>query len=97
MNLFSTLMVLIFFAESFWEIRLYSRLSQKASTVRQPAEQARLAKVMRLERRWNLFSWLLVLAALILPEHLFMPLACVLVLCETLVVMRLDQEDRRLS
>ena len=29
MNLFSTLMVLIFFAESFWEIRLYSRLSQK--------------------------------------------------------------------
>ncbi|MBM6754790.1 MULTISPECIES: hypothetical protein [Lactobacillaceae] len=97
MNLFSTLMVVIFFIESFWEVRLYTRLTQQVASVRDHSEQDRVQKVLRLERRWNLFSWVIVLAVLFTPESVFLPLSCVLVLCETIVIMKLDREDQRLK
>lgn len=97
MNLFSTLMVVIFFIESFWEVRLYTRLTQQIGSVRDRNEQDRIQKVLRLERRWNLFSWLIVLAVLFTPESVFLPLSCVLVLCETVVIMKLDREEQRLK
>lgn len=96
MDAFSTLMVLIFFVESFWEVRLYSRLTREEPALRGDSKD-RVQHVLRLERRWNMFSWVIVFAVLILPEHLFMPLSCMLVLFETIVIMRLDQEERRLN
>ena len=97
MNLFSTLMVVIFFIESFWEVRLYTRLTQQIGSVRDRNEQDRIQKVLRLERRWNLFSWVIVRAVLFTPESVFLPLSCVLVLCETVVIMKLDREEQRLK
>lgn len=97
MNLFSTLMVVIFFIESFWEVRLYTRLTQQIGSVRDRNEQDRIQKVLRLERRWDLFSWVIVLAVLFTPESVFLPLSCVLVLCETVVIMKLDREEQRLK
>ena len=97
MNLFSTLMVVIFFIESFWEVRLYTRLTQQIGSVRDRNEQDRIQKVLRLERRWNLFSWVIVLAVLFTPESVFLPLSCVLVLCETVVIMKLDREEQCLK
>lgn len=90
-------MVVIFFIESFWEVRLYTRLTQQIGSVRDRNEQDRIQKVLRLERRWNLFSWVIVLAVLFTPESVFLPLSCFLVLCETVIIMKLDREEQRLK
>lgn len=93
----SIIFIAIYFLESIWELRLYTRLGQVAASGTARGEEERIQKVLKLERRWNLVSWVIIIAAILVPDDGFFPLACLLVLLETIVIMQLDRVDRRVQ
>lgn len=80
---------IIFLLESFWEVRLFSQL--QALAVQNPANvPANFVRVIRLERRWNWVSWLLILILLLVSNNLTILLVSLITLIETYVVWRMD-------
>lgn len=90
-TLFVTLITIIFIGESFWEFRLFSFLTNQSSEIRDSNEREQLIKALRLDRRWNWASWILILVIFITPSASYLPLVSLLCLLETLMVMRLDR------
>lgn len=90
-TLFVTLITIVFIAESFWEFRLFSQLSSKIGEINNQSEKMALAKALRLDRRWNWASWILILLIFIAPSAYYLPLVALLCLLETLMVMRMDR------
>lgn len=89
-TLFVTLMTIIFIGESFWEFRLFSFLTNQWMSIRNSDEREQLVKALRMDRRWNWISWILILVIFITPSESYLPLVSLLCLLETLMVMRLD-------
>ena len=89
-DLYATLITIIFIVESFWEFRLYAWLRGNQDLARDPQLKQRLASTMRVESKWNWGSWLLIILLLIAPDNWVLPLVCLLVLFETLVIKRMD-------
>ncbi|MBB1079953.1 hypothetical protein [Limosilactobacillus rudii] len=80
---------IIFLVESFWEVRLFSQLQLLA--IQNPTNvPPRFAKVMRLERRWNWISWILIILLFLTSSHFTILLVSLITLIETYVVWRMD-------
>lgn len=94
-TIFVTIITVIFIFESFWEYRLFSFLSQKANEIQNNNEHQQLMKALKLDRRWNWGSWILIFVIFITPSTLYLPLVSLLCLFETLMIMRLDRVKRR--
>lgn len=90
-TLFVTIITIIFIGESFWEFRLFSFLTNQINEIRQGQERDQLAKVLKMDRRWNWLSWILIIVIFITPSASYLPLVSLLCLLETLMVMRLDR------
>lgn len=86
-------MAIIFLVESFWESRLYMQLTAIMRNVSgvNDEELQRVRGVMRMDRRWNILSWILIIGIIFVPNGQTMPFICVLCLLETVMVMRLDR------
>lgn len=86
-------MAIIFLVESFWESRLFMQLTAIMRTVSGVDEEElrRVRSVMRMDRRWNILSWILIIGILFVPSGATMPFICILCLLETVMVMRLDR------
>ncbi|MBD5807077.1 hypothetical protein EAI26_04190 [Lactobacillus sp. 0.1XD8-4] len=80
---------IIFLLESFWEVRLFSQLQLLAT--QKPANiPPRFVKVMRLERRWNWMSWILIILLFLTSSRFTILLVSLITLIETYVVWRMD-------
>lgn len=87
---------IIFLLESFWEVRLFSQL--QALAIQSPTKiPPRFGKVMRLERRWNWFSWILIILLFVVNSRLTILLVSLITLIETYVVWRMDNMKSRMS
>lgn len=81
---------IIFLFESFWEVRLFSQL--QALAIQNPTKiPPRFAKVMRLERRWNWGSWILIILLFLANSHFTILLVSIITLIETFVIYQMDQ------
>lgn len=94
-TLFVTLITIVFIGESFWEFRLFTFLSSQLPTIRNDGERQQLAKALRLDRRWNWGSWILIFIIFVTPSAAYLPLVSLLCLFETLMVMRMDRLKRK--
>ncbi|WP_251547310.1 hypothetical protein [Limosilactobacillus caecicola] len=94
-SIFVTIITVIFIAESFWEFRLFSFLTNQATKIQNTSEREKLARALKLDRRWNWASWILIFIIFITPSATYLPLVSLLCLLETLMVMRLDRVKRR--
>lgn len=94
-SIFVTVITIIFIGESFWEFRLFSFLTNKSTDIINSDERQQLANSLKLDRRWNWLSWILILAIFIAPSQYYLPLVCLLCLLETFMVMRLDRVKKR--
>lgn len=92
-NIFITVLAIIFMIESFWESRLFMQLTaiMRSASHISDEEQARVSRVMKMDRRWNILSWILIIAILFVPNGQSLPYLSVLCLLETIMVMRLDR------
>lgn len=92
-NVFISVLAIIFLLESFWESRLFMQLSaiMRSTTHISDEEQVRVSRVMKMDRRWNLLSWILIIAIIFVPDGQSLPYLSVLCLLETVMVMRLDR------
>lgn len=90
-----TIITIIFIAESFWEFRLFSFITQKANEMTNDSERQQLMKALKLDRRWNWGSWILIFVIFITPSASYLPLVSLLCLLETFMVMRLDWVKRQ--
>ena len=94
-SIFVTLITIIFIGESFWEFRLFSFLTNQLTTIVNDSERQQLSSSLKLDRRWNWLSWILILAIFIAPSEFYLPLVCLLCLLETVMVMRLDHVKKK--
>lgn len=89
-QLFTFVFTVIFLLESFWEVRLFSQL--QLLVMQNPAKATpRLARVMRMERRWNWISWVLIILLFIANTHFTVLLVSVITLIETIIVYQMNQ------
>ena len=91
-TIFVTLMTIIFIGESFWEFRLFTFLTSQLPMIRSERERHQLSQALKLDRRWNWGSWILIF---ITPSSVYLPLVSLLCLFETLMVMRMDRLKRK--
>ncbi|HJA47373.1 MAG TPA: hypothetical protein H9792_06365 [Candidatus Limosilactobacillus excrementigallinarum] len=94
-TIFVTLMTIIFIGESFWEFRLFTFLTSQLPMIRSEHERQQLSKALKLDRRWNWGSWILIFIIFVTPSSVYLPLVSLLCLFETLMVMRMDQLKRK--
>ena len=90
-----TIITMVFIGESFWEYRLFAFLSNRSTEVADAQERAQLMKALKLDRRWNWLSWILIFVIFITPSASYLPLVSILCLLETLMIMRLDRVKQR--
>lgn len=94
-QLLTFVFTVVFLLESFWEVRLFSQLQQLA--LQNPAKLTpKFTKIMRLERRWNWLSWILIILLFIAGTHFTVLLVSLITLIETIVVYQMDQLKAKL-
>lgn len=94
-QLLTFVFTVIFLLESFWEVRLFSQLQQLA--LQNPAKLTpKFTKTIRLERRWNWLSWILIILLFIAGTHFTVLLVSLITLIETIVVYQMDQLKAKL-
>ena len=86
-SIFVTLITIAFIGESFW--------NNKSTDIINENERQQLTSSLKLDRRWNWLSWILILAIFIASSAYYLPLVCLLCLLETFMVMRLDRVKKR--
>lgn len=92
----TTVFTIIFLLMSFWEVRLFSQL--QALAAQNPARVTpKFAKVMRLERKWNWISWILIILLFVANTRFTVLLVSIITLVETFVVYKMDQVKTQLS
>ena len=83
LNSLSTLMVIAFIVESFFEVRLQLYLRGLLANDEAPAElEGRI--------RWSWGSWLLIIFMFVAPGNWSFLAVCIITLLETIVVMEMD-------
>lgn len=91
LNSLSTLMVIDFIVESFFEARLQLYLRGLLANDEAPAElEGRIRRIVRIDNRWSWGSWLLIIFMFVAPGNWSFLAVCIITLLETIVVMEMD-------
>lgn len=95
-NSFILIMMIIFFAESIAEARLFTTL-RIARPSRDSQLEHRRTRVLAVESRWNWLSWIIIFVLLLTPAQFSYVTVAIIVLLETIVVMEMDHVWQRMK
>lgn len=86
-----TIFIIIYLAESMYEVRLYTFLNAHSQSPSVANSNPRLGQVIKLERWWNWISWLFIIVIIFTSDLISFVLIDLLVLIETIVLILMNQ------